>query len=288
MKSGALCSTARAAPCIANPNRLERDEPRPHMKVGALRVLGATATHSRNVERLVQSQLAWLCELNPRMRLLVNIYDRAIRMEPTLCCTFSHVHGHKPLFWKHIVTPNMTAAFDYIWLFDADVVVASFPLQQMLMAMIRTGSQISQPKIAPVALDPTARSSDWAEFRFKAPDLACLVQRSARVEVMTPIFTRAAWDLTHTHLLTSIRDKALAASAWEIDRLWCALVQHFIPDKPACTIAWPIAFHGDTHEIERRGSRVMRRAMFNHTVLLERYRPIKWFPRRCWTAEDLA
>ena len=262
---------------------------RPHVKARALRVLGATATHSRNAERLAHSQLAWLCELHPRMQLLVNVYDdAATHMEPTQCCTFSHVRGHKPLFWKHTVTPNVTAAFDYVWLFDADIVMELFPLQQMLVAMMRTESQISQPKIAPVDSDPMARSSDWAEFRFKVANLACLVQRNPRVEVMTPIFTRTAWDLVHVHLLNSIPDEALAVSAWEIDTVWCALVQHFIPDKPACTIAWPLAFHAVTHEIERRGKRVQRKAMFNHTVLLEKYQPTKWFPRKCWTAHDLA
>ena len=105
---------------------------------------------------------------------------------------------------------------------------------------------------------------------------------------MTPIFTRAAWEVVHAHVLGEIPEAALAASAWEIDTVWCHVVQHFLPDLPACTIAWPIAFHADTHEIERGNMGVQRRALFNHTRLLRKYGPVQWFPRTCWTAHDLA
>ena len=173
-----------------------------HRSVGAAKVLGAVATQGANVPFLT-SQLKELCQLNDRIRLIINVYNNVTQHPAEYCYTFSYVRGHKPLFWKTALPPSVVAPFDYIWLFDADIHAPNFPLQQMLIAMARTDSQISQPLIAPLKLGPKGRSSDWKEFRYKEPDLACMVRRHFRVEVMTPIFTRAAWELTHTHLATA-------------------------------------------------------------------------------------
>ena len=159
----------------------------------------------------------------------------AVNSSDGACYSFSHVRGHKPLFWKRVLGSPLSSGYDYVWLFDADVRPALFPLQTMLVAMARTQSQISQPQIAPLSSSATARSSDWSEFRWHEPELSCMVRRNASVEVMTPIFTRRAWELVHTHLLGQVADAALAASAWELDTIWCPLVQHYMPDKPACT-----------------------------------------------------
>ena len=102
---------------------------------GALRVLGATATHARNAQWLVSSQLVEVCQLNQHVKLLVNIYDEPrARMSPSLCLSYTYVRGHKPLFWKRALGPAVTAGFDFVWLFDADLVASGFPLQQMLIA----------------------------------------------------------------------------------------------------------------------------------------------------------
>lgn len=118
---------------------------------GTLRVLGATATHARNVQGLVSSQLAEACQLNKHIKLLVNIYDEPQDANhshtethtdglgkhtpsPALCLSYSHVRGHKPLFWKRALGSAVTAGFDFIWLFDADLVASGFPLQQMIIS----------------------------------------------------------------------------------------------------------------------------------------------------------
>jgi hypothetical protein len=186
----------------------------------------------------------------------------------------SMVPGMKGLFWKLALPPRIVVHYDYIWLIDADLDVTDkrFSLGRLLRDMRDSNASIAQPRIrqASETLETRAlaggagrnqgagtpegaRSTDIHYLRASAPfpDNCSAVSVDA-VEVMAPIFRRAAWHIVHNELLSALPNDLLARTDWGMTDTWCGVVRSFLA-RPACALLHESIVHLDEHMIERAG-----------------------------------
>ncbi|KAL1520879.1 hypothetical protein AB1Y20_022440 [Prymnesium parvum] len=159
-----------------------------------------------------------LLEVHQFVHLALNFFD--LPAGARLLHAFRHprimtynVPGLKILFWKREITAQLTSRFSHVWFFDSDMDVhpERFDLITFLRLLEATNVTIMQPAI----------SGEGAGFhnleRRSAKGLArkcglttadrCAVCRVSLVEVKTPIFTSAAWQVVQSAFLERVPDK---------------------------------------------------------------------------------
>ena len=88
------------------------------------------------------------------------------------------------------VESENTRLFDYIWLLDADIFAHALDLSRIARRMAR-GARVSQPA---VYVTTGSRRSDHPMLSVQNASQPCVARAVPIVEVMTPMFTKAAWD----------------------------------------------------------------------------------------------
>jgi len=182
-----------------------------------------------------------LLEVHQFVHLALNFFD--LPAGARLLHAFRHprimtynVPGLKILFWKREITAQLTSRFSHVWFFDSDMDVhpERFDLITFLRLLEATNVTIMQPAI----------SGEGAGFhnleRRSAKGLArkcglttadrCAVCRVSLVEVKTPIFTSAAWQVVQSAFLERVPDKEFSWGLAEggIDMVWCKIVDEII------------------------------------------------------------
>ena len=186
---------------------------------------------------------------------------------PSSSCTrvsTSAVKGMKGLFWKLVLTPLRTAAFDFIWLMDADMQADSpkFSLSRAIEEMQAANASLAQPRVS--AATSGGRSSDFPLLRAGnwSNSLAlrlCRAASTSHVDVQTPLFRRDAWLIVHRELFSVAPNELLNRTDYGIARTWCGLLQNYY--KIACAVLRSVIRHRDSHLIE-----------LAHNVSINRYR----------------
>lgn len=123
----------------------------------------------------------------------------------------SFVVGFKTLFWARALTPQLVSAFTHLFLFDSDLVVR--PSEFDLVRLLRIGEAINASLLAPAPYGanpgmfslgmPRCPESDACKCSPR-PWSMCVACRQPMIEVKAPLFTSAAWQAVHKHLLSQI------------------------------------------------------------------------------------
>jgi len=143
----------------------------------------------------------------------------------------SGVPGFKTRFWKHVLTNDTTSRYSHVWLFDSDLSIERLDLPVLLRVAAATGAEIIQPTIAggnpgmwSYDERPTMNIYEDGALRCaRNPDEDCAACRVATVEVKTPLFQPAAWQLVWG-LLQLLPDEVLRGD-YGLDLTWCKYVE---------------------------------------------------------------
>ena len=107
------------------------------------------------------------CDANPNLRLSINIFDAdahgatieagGLRCSPAeeplplpSCAErelVTTVAGMKALYWKRVLTPAATGAFEFVWLFDNDIAADELDLPALARVIRDAGVPLVQPRI---------------------------------------------------------------------------------------------------------------------------------------------
>jgi len=157
--------------------------------------------------------------------------------------------------------------------------------------MTAVGACAAQPKIAAVrppslchgcqfrrrlvdtVCDPGCRATDLSYLRDGEFDASCAVSSVLKMEVMTPIFTRKAWQATHSKLLLESQPYLLKKSAWNLGAgalpshsytlrqhsgpsrflgaMWCGMLAEQFPHSPPCVVTWHKMLHLNWNSIDK-------------------------------------
>ena len=150
-------------------------------------------------------------------KVILNIYDdSAYNVSAWPMVDICHARGMKGLFWKRCLWYRYEwHSFDYLWLFDMDIVPhATFSLAAVEDWFRNTSSSIVQPSIRPAR--PGGRMSDHVDLNFDK--MGECVAKCARIEVMTPIFQMHAWRDFYASVLGNIPDNLLTISDRGLDK----------------------------------------------------------------------
>lgn len=158
--------------------------------------------------------------------------------------------GAKTFFWKKEFSPEIVAAFDYIWFLDADLEFGlnSFPLTNYLAIANSMNASIFQPSM----------KNDSRNYFLPNDgiDVTC------RVEVMTPFFSKNMWAIFYDKMLSKMNDKVVHKSSWGPDEFWCSLAIKYrerngIGNSPCLIISKYPIMHLDTKSFKKnRNTRV--------------------------------
>lgn len=123
-------------------------------------------------------------------------------------------------------------SFSHVWLFDEDLNIGVFDLDRALDIMQRSHAAVGQPCIdAAVGKKTTTHVPVRCATALPSP---CEAQSVPVVEVMTPIFTRSAWQHVHRRLLSNISDAFLYTADMGLDLSWCRLLAHDLRVQTPC------------------------------------------------------
>ena len=215
----------------------------------------------------VVSRFSKLCERTRFLSVHLNCFHGSLnetssahvasRLQRAGCTNVStsSVTGMKGLFWKLELAPEkLPASAHYIWLVDADMAVDQFALRLAIEEIDAANASLAQPRIGPYH-HARGRMTDWPLLRASYSGAKwprnCLAAAMKYVEVQTPIFRRAAWDMVHRTLLTTAPSSLLAQTIWGISELWCPLLENRSSHRPVCAVLRSSILHMDTHLIER-------------------------------------
>ena len=216
--------------------------------------LTAFSCKKSGVMRLI-SGVEKQCHRIPHLRFLMSSYDgdTSCALKMPSCATFTdEVLGHKPMHWLKLLTPSKLGDAQYVWLFDADLALEAFELERALAIMTKTNAALGQPCIT-----ASKRSTDYAFLRCAKPmsEMMCEAMHIKQVEVMTPIFTRAAWLHVHRHLLTMLPENYISMVDHGIDMTWCRMLELGAGKRTAPCILMNVSIEhldsrsmGDWHE----------------------------------------
>ncbi len=238
----------------------------------ATRWLGATSVHSGDEYfPTMRTSLKKLCDAHPPLSVIVNLFNRGAPEDIDVSrdhqrMSTTRVPGMKTAFWKAILTPERTASFQIVWLFDADVAVhpAVMPLRLYTDALLATRASILQPTMRGGGRHngQDVRATDHIHLRdSRVVHSSCLVGSVHFVEVMTPLLQQDAWAAFHREVLMQIADDALELSDFGIDVTWCSFVAQTFKGRPACVAHFGApALHLNSGSITR---------FMNHSNVLE-------------------
>ena len=243
--------------------------------IGGIRIIGgsATSTQAPHYHRFI-TRLLSLCEAYP-IDLVVNHYNTKVPTTPKACMRFVTIPGHKGLFWRIIFTPKHVRIYSHVWLFDDDVHVGPqvFDLMSFLAIMRAHNAMVAQPRITSTS---NSRTSDHKHL-LRLKD-TCKARCTNLVEVMTPMFTRKAWDIVHEGLLSQF--PTLERSVWGVDELWCSYLRKVLGVGATCvTINMSIAHENarsiDTAKLAFRGYTSSSMAFINGVMRRQQLQFVK-------------
>ena len=185
---------------------------------------------------------------SPDFHIFVNVYDghgchagrvngvQLVGMDALVKLPYVHlsrIEGYMTLFWKHILIPSVTRAFDIVVLKDADLLISphAFSVKEVEYWLQRTNASIITPSIAPVrARGRAGRITVSTGQHFGA---GCVAMRSPYAEQMkiarSGAFEHALWR----PILSPIADAALASDSYMM-HLWCILSSRILSPAPGC------------------------------------------------------
>ncbi len=99
-------------------------------------------------------------------------------------CELIRRRGHKWILAKELLVPEICAAYDYIFIWDADIDITLFDVSRFLDLLYRNKLQMAQPSLTPDSY------FTW-ELTVQRPDRPG--RFSDFVEIMVPVFSAAAW-----------------------------------------------------------------------------------------------
>ena len=212
----------------------------------------------------------------PLTHVTINFYDgKKPSEQPASCATFSQIRGPKPMFWLETFTVSQASAYDYIFLFDDDMIAwpPAFTLDDTIGVMASTGAMVAQPRVAPRRQPPNGtdeklarfrfRSTDHPELRAEPPNGGCAVRQVDHVEVMAPMFTSAAWRITYNEVLRLLPTEVANDTNWGtctelklvcLEHIYCAAIAVREPRRPSCVVGWHTIFHLNWRSIELQGA----------------------------------
>ena len=212
-------------------------------------------------------------QASAHMHIAVNIFDgehlecgRALHASGASRVTY--VPGFKTLFWKQVLTPNITASYDLIWLLDCDLRITPhlFTISEVEYWLETTGASIIQPSVVPHQHNGRGGRGALTRAGFSAD---CIARAVPHIEQMTPIFRRASFDVLWK-ALSRIPDERLGSDSG-LETLWCGLAVLHFADWPACiALSHMSVIHLNTHTIHRYDKQE-RAHYFNQKVNLLPY-----------------
>jgi hypothetical protein len=189
-----------------------------------LLAIATSAIHKENVARIVE-------RFGPAFEKWLFVWDGSTFEETQFAdCRVIHRDRFKKChFALELLTPDAAAPYDYVFLWDDDVDVDQFYPELFLEIMRRNELEMAQPALAP-------GSHVSHRITLQHPGIGRFTDF---VEVMAPVWTRAAWKKWHAMLVPENHwgwgyDVA-ARSACGYDRMGiidCTPVRHFKPVKP--------------------------------------------------------
>ena len=185
-------------------------------------------------------QVKAVCDLGVQ-HMFVNIYKpRSVPCRvPEVPCsiTMFDVHGMKGTSGKHALTPERVQGFDHMWILDSDIM----PGHLNLSLIASRNVNVSQPS---VVVNNVSRGSDHRHLNHRK---TCAVARTSLVEVMTPMFKRAAWVHFHNTILNHLSDAHLC-SVWGLDFAWSVL------NSDTSVFYDQTIVHLNTHQMKRHNA----------------------------------
>lgn len=211
---------------------------------------------------------------SPLLRILLNVYDGTQR---TLRQTRYHVAhnlnvlnvtaiaGAKPLAWRMLLSAAQIdhwsdvtqLQFEYVWLFDEDMNVASFDVQAFFSIAALYKPIISQPRISPHK--PGGRSTDYHKLRYTSKQTPVFVPLCF-VETQSPVVAAFAWKRTLHPALVRLPVFSLKRSTGGMSHYWCGLMSRAYANATGsvCGIINVPLIHMDTRTIMRSDSHMVR------------------------------
>ena len=186
---------------------------------------------------------------SPNFHLFINIYDQSPGSPNLQSCLpedmvsspfvrLSTLPGYMTLFWKHVLTPAVTAPYDLIALKDADLALShGLVVSEVEMWLQLTNASIVTPAIAGV--DPSGKGISRADvgarsaIMQRAFDASCAAVHSAMAEQMK-ISRRDAFERSlRSTLLLNLTDELLRTDSFLMS-LWCILAEQQFGGRPGC------------------------------------------------------
>lgn len=199
-------------------------------------ILGATQIDGESL-----NDVADLCDglravhvTAPSIAFVVNDFNQSPRQArslleeqaaPLAFVTTTRVRGSKAFFWRSALGHNVTAGFDYVWVFDGDMDVSPryFSLAHVIAVLEATGSPLLQPLVLPAS--PGGFATNHAELQPALVGAAsCMVRPTLFVEVQAPFFRGEVWARFHAEVLLALPEHLLFGCDW-LDAVWCRFAE---------------------------------------------------------------
>jgi hypothetical protein len=219
----------------------------------------ATYIRAMRLYRNTSVKFALNCHEGNRTREHLEVYIHEAGMSNHVL-SLSTYPGAKAFFWKNILTPDVVASYDILWLPDSDMGFGldEFQLREFLSMASTTQAPIFQPAVSGLN---GKKGTIFSELQ--ANTSASEFSATCIVEVMTPSIRSEFWPAFYRQGLAHMTDELLMQSAWGIADWWCDLASSVSLNTsqldehtwiPSCLVVQttPIV-HSDTKTMIRRG-----------------------------------
>ena len=190
------------------------------------------------------ARLEAACKANPNLRLSINVFDAdahgatveagGLRCAPAeaplplpSCAErelVTTVEGMKALYWKRVLTPAATAAYEFVWLFDNDIAADELDLAALARVVRDSGVPLIQPRIKYQGTGADLHQFAHLRAETAPPAAECAAVSTNYIDPQTPFMSAEAWAFVHAQLLGVADDKVLYDTDWGIPDHWCRLL----------------------------------------------------------------
>ena len=233
------------------------------------------------------ARLEAACKANPNLRLSINVFDAdahgatveagGLRCAPAeaplplpSCAErelVTTVEGMKALYWKRVLTPAATAAYEFVWLFDNDIAADELDLAALARVVRDSGVPLIQPRIKYQGTGADLHQFAHLRAETAPPAAECAAVSTNYIDPQTPFMSAEAWAFVHAQLLGVADDKVLYDTDWGIPDHWCRLLsaQYLGANRggkacvgmeytqPACAVATTVVRNFDQQTIAATG-----------------------------------
>ena len=134
------------------------------------------------------------------------------------------VEGMKALYWKRVLTPAATAAYEFVWLFDNDIAADELDLAALARVVRDSGVPLIQPRIKYQGTGADLHQFAHLRAETAPPAAECAAVSTNYIDPQTPFMSAEAWAFVHAQLLGVADDKVLYDTDWGIPDHWCRLL----------------------------------------------------------------